>query len=53
MMRITEVGIRRVFRVSLWLKGLHSLVEVLGGLALVFLSHEVIVRIATALTRAE
>jgi uncharacterized membrane protein len=29
------------------------LVEVLGGLALVFLSHEVIVRIATALTRAE
>ncbi len=53
MKRIAEADIRRVFHVSLWLKGLHSLAEVLGGLALVFLSHELIIRLATALTRAE
>lgn len=53
MMRIAEDDIRRVFRVSLWLKGLHSLTEVLSGLALVFLSHELIVKLATVLTRAE
>lgn len=52
-MRIAEHDIRRVFRVSLWLKGLHSLAEVFGGLALVFLSHELIVKFATALTHAE
>ncbi len=40
MKRIAEADIRRVFHVSLWLKGLHSLAEVLGGLALVFLSHD-------------
>jgi uncharacterized membrane protein len=32
-MRIAESDIRRVFQVSLWLKGLHSLAEVLGGLS--------------------
>lgn len=52
-MRIAETDIRRVFQASLWLKGLHSLTEVVGGLALAFLSHDVIVRIASAMTRAE
>jgi uncharacterized membrane protein len=52
-MSIREADIRRVFRISLWLKGAHSVLEVLGGLALVFLSHDVIVRLANALTRAE
>ena len=52
-MRISETDIRRVFRASLWLKGAHSLVEVLGGLALALMSHETIIAIATALTRAE
>jgi uncharacterized membrane protein len=52
-MRIAETDIRRVFRVSLWLKGAHSLVEVLGGLALALMSHDTVVGIATALTRAE
>jgi uncharacterized membrane protein len=52
-MKITESELRRVFRLSLWLKGAHSLLEVLGGLALAFLSHDLLVDIATALTRAE
>ena len=52
-MRIAETDIRRVFRASLWLKGAHSLVEVLGGLALALISHDTIIAIATALTRAE
>jgi len=51
--RIAEADIRRVFQASLWLKGLHSLTEVLSGLALAFLSHDVIVRVASAMTRAE
>lgn len=53
MKRIAEADIRRIFHVSLWLKGLHSLAEVLGGLALVFLSHELIIKLASAVTRAE
>ncbi|MFN3847622.1 MAG: DUF2127 domain-containing protein [Paracoccaceae bacterium] len=52
-MRISEKSIRRVFHASLWVKGAHSLTEVLGGLALVFLTHDLIVRMAAALTRAE
>ena len=52
-MRIPETDIRRLFRASLWLKGAHSLVEVLSGLALALISHDTIVAIATALTRAE
>ncbi|MBL4543958.1 MAG: DUF2127 domain-containing protein [Rhodobacteraceae bacterium] len=52
-MRVPEADIRRVFKASLWLKGAHSLLEVLGGLALAFVSHDLIVRLATALTRAE
>lgn len=52
-MRIPETDIRRVFHASLWVKGAHSLTEVLGGLALAFLRHDLIVRMATARTRAE
>lgn len=52
-MRIAETDIRRIFQASLWLKGAHSLIEVLGGLALVFASHDLIVRFAIALTGAE
>ncbi len=48
-MRIPETDIRRVFHASLWVKGAHSLTEVLGGLALAFLSHDLIVRMAAAL----
>jgi len=50
---IVEADIRRVFKVSLWLKGLHSLAEVLGGLALAFVGHDLIIGLASALTRAE
>ncbi len=53
MMHVPETDIRRVFQVSLWLKGAHSLLEVLGGLALVFLSHDLVLRMVTALTAAE
>lgn len=52
-MRSSEAYIRRAFQASLWLKGAHSLLEVLGGLALAFVSHDLIVRLAIALTRAE
>lgn len=53
MMHVPETDIRRVFQVSLWLKGAHSLLEVLGGLALAFLSHDLVVRLVTSLTAAE
>ena len=53
MMHVSEAEIRRVFQVSLWLKGAHSLLEVLGGLALAFLSHDLVLRMVTALTAAE
>ncbi len=52
-MLLPEPLVRSLFRASLWLKGAHSLIEVLGGLALALLSHEAILRIADALTRAE
>ncbi|MCT8328973.1 DUF2127 domain-containing protein [Albidovulum sediminis] len=52
-MRVPESEIRRVFQISLWLKGAHSLLEVLGGLALTFVSHDLILRIVSALTAAE
>lgn len=52
-MRIAEAEIRHVFQASLWLKGAHSLLEVLGGLALAFLSHDVVIRMVRALTAAE
>lgn len=52
-MKISEADIRRAFQASLWLKGAHSLLEVLAGLALFLVSHEAIVRLARALTRAE
>lgn len=50
---VPEAVLRRIFRVSLYLKGAHSLLEVLGGLALEFVAHDVVVRLATALIRAE
>lgn len=52
-MQVPESDIRRVFQVSLWLKGAHSLLEVLGGLTLAFVSHDLILRIVSALTAAE
>ena len=52
-MRIAETDIRRVFQASLWGKGAHSLLEVLGRLALAFLSHDFVIRMVTALTTAE
>jgi uncharacterized membrane protein len=52
-MRIAEADIHRVFHAGLWVKAGHNLLEELRGLARVFLSHDLMVRIATALTRGE
>lgn len=52
-MQVQESDIRRVFQISLWLKDAHSLLEVLGDLALAFVSHDLIRRIVSALTAAE
>lgn len=52
-MQVPEGDIRRVFQISLWLKAAHSLLEVLAGLALAFVSHHLVVRIVSALTAAE
>lgn len=52
-MRIPEADIRQIFRLGLWVKGAHSLVEVLGGLALLLVTHDQLLRLALALTRAE
>lgn len=52
-MHVPETDIRRVYQVRLWLKGAHSLVKGLGGLALAFLSHDLILRIVSTLTSAE
>jgi len=42
-------GYSRVFQASLWLKSAHSLLEVMGGLALAFVSRDLIIRMATAM----
>lgn len=44
-MRVPEANIRRVLEANLWLKGAHSLLEVLGGHALAFVSHDLILRL--------
>jgi uncharacterized membrane protein len=51
--RIGERRVRIVFRWSLWLKALLSLMEILGGLALEFVSNATIVGLAQALTTSE
>lgn len=48
-----EKTIRRLFEVSLWLKALFALTEVLGGIAAYFLSHALLVHIANVITQGE
>ncbi|MBK8770108.1 MAG: DUF2127 domain-containing protein [Rhizobiales bacterium] len=52
-MIVTERTIRDLFRVSLWLKAAHSFVEIVAGLALLFVSHALIVELAQAVTSTE
>lgn len=52
-MRVSEGAIRRLFRVGLWLKAAHSLVEIFAGLALAFMAHDRITALAWALTQDE
>ena len=49
----SEWAIHRIFKVGIILKGLHSLLEILGGLVLLVVSTETIVRFAEILTRSE
>lgn len=48
-----EKTIWRLFEVSLWLKAVFALIEVLGGIAAYFLSHELLVLIASVITQGE
>jgi len=48
-----EAVIRRIFRISLVLKAIHSIVELLAGVVLYAASGEAILRVAHALTRHE
>jgi uncharacterized membrane protein len=48
-----EATIRRVFRFSLFLKAAHSVLELIGGLALYVASNDAILRLARALTHNE
>lgn len=48
-----EARVRRVFQIGLYLKAAHSVLEILGGLALAVVNQEEILRLAHRLTRAE
>jgi uncharacterized membrane protein len=50
---ISDWAIHRIFEIGIILKGLHSLLEILGGLVLLVVSTETIVRFAEILTRSE
>jgi uncharacterized membrane protein len=48
-----EARLHRVFQISLILKGLHSVLEIIGGTLLAVVSQEHILRIANLLTQEE
>ena len=48
-----EKALRRLFRVGLFLKAIHSLIDLIGGAALYFASSEAILSLAQVLTRHE
>lgn len=52
-MPTNEHTLHSLFRVSLWLKAAHSLLEIAAGILLVFASHALIIELAQALTAAE
>jgi uncharacterized membrane protein len=51
--RMNERRIHRVFEISILLKGAHSLIECIGGLALAFVSTSTITNLVKALTQHE
>jgi uncharacterized membrane protein len=51
--RISEKNIRRLFNISIILKGLHALLELVGGVAVLFVSKTLVVNLATTLTAHE
>jgi uncharacterized membrane protein len=50
---INELAISRAFRAGLYLKAAHSVLELVGGIALYLVSSEAILRLAYALTHNE
>lgn len=51
--RDNDGAIHLVFQVSLWLKGLFALVEILGGIAAFFVTQQLLVHIANVITQGE
>lgn len=52
-MRLDESRIREAFRIGLWLKAAHSVIEILGGVGLLLTTHSGLVALATAITAGE
>jgi uncharacterized membrane protein len=48
-----EARVHRLFQISLYLKAAHSVLEILGGLALAVVSQEAVLQLANRLTHAE
>ena len=48
-----EKNIHLVFEISIILKGLHALLEVVGGIAIFFISQEFLLQVVTAITQDE
>jgi len=51
--RVSEKTIHRLFEVGVWLKGLHSLIEIVGGILLAAISTSTITNIVVTLTADE
>jgi uncharacterized membrane protein len=52
-MRVTEHRIHQIFQIGVVLKGLHALVECIGGIALAIVSANTIVNLVNSLTQEE
>ncbi len=50
---IEEKNIHLIFEISIILKGLHALIEVIGGIATYFISQQFLLAVVTAITQDE
>lgn len=57
MLRIRELldenSVRLAFRISLWTKGVFALTEIVGGVAALFITRQLLVEVASAITQGE
>ena len=53
MIRVNERYTHRLFQVSVFLKGVHAMIECAGGVALALVSTETIARLVNQLTQEE